>query len=417
LGNEQLLPVVDSLRREFSFFKGNYAIIVISWILIDFAFELPGTYYALYVLELGATETIIGMIGLVEFLALASMQFPGGYLADKFGRKWLISSMTFGVAFCYILYMIAPSWHFILIGAVLLGLVSIYDPAVNAIVADSLPPERRGMGYGLIMLILSATTTPGPFVAGILYNQFGLVQGMRIGYGLVVVLWLIAAFLRLRLKETIAEARKPSLNELLHAYPIALKESFRVWKKVPRSMFYLLLSFVSFHFGWAVVQLYLVVYAVQELSITETVWPLILTALFVTMIVLAVPMGKVVDKFNRKIPLLISYLAAMVALWLFVTGDLLRLFFSLAIFGVAIVIIDSAYSALEADLTPKEHRGKVTGFRYFSTYIMMAIGSLVGGMLFEHFSPQLPFFLAIISFIPPFILTLTMVHEPEKREE
>lgn len=102
-------------------------------------------------------------------------------------------------------------------------------------------------------------------------------------------------------------------------------------------MFYLLLSFVSFHFGWAVVQLYLVVYAVQELSITETVWPLILTALFVTMIVLAVPMGKVVDKFNRKIPLLISYLAAMVALWLFVTGDLLRLFFSLAIFGVAIV--------------------------------------------------------------------------------
>jgi MFS family permease len=417
LGNEQLLPVVDSLRREFSFFKGNYAIIVISWILIDFAFELPGTYYALYVLELGATETIIGMIGLVEFLALASMQFPGGYLADKFGRKWLISSMTFGVAFCYILYMIAPSWHFILIGAVLLGLVSIYDPAVNAIVADSLPPERRGMGYGLIMLILSATTTPGPFVAGILYNQFGLVQGMRIGYGLVVVLWLIAAFLRLRLKETIAEARKPSLNELLHAYPIALKESFRVWKKVPRSMFYLLLSFVSFHFGWAAVQLYLVVYAVQELSITETVWPLILTALFVTMIVLAVPMGKVVDKFNRKIPLLISYLAAMVALWLFVTGDLLRLFFSLAIFGVAIVIIDSAYSALEADLTPKEHRGKVTGFRYFSTYIMMAIGSLVGGMLFEHFSPQLPFFLAIISFIPPFILTLTMVHEPEKREE
>jgi MFS family permease len=417
LENEKLLRVRDSFRREFSFFKGNYAIIVTSWILIDFAFELPGTYYALYVLELGATETIIGMIGLVEFLALASMQFPGGYLADKFGRKWLISSMTFGVAFCYILYAIAPSWHFILIGAVLLGLVSIYDPAVNAIVADSLPPERRGMGYGLIMLIVSATTTPGPFLAGILYNEFGLVQGMRIGYGLVVVLWLFAAFLRLRLKETIANTRKPSLNELLHAYPIALKESLRVWKKVPRSMFYLLLSFVSFHLGWAAVQRYLVVYAVQELLIDEAVWPLILTALFVTMIVLAVPMGKVVDRFNRKIPLLISYLTAMVALWLFVTGDLLRLFFSLAIFGVAIVMIDSAYSALEADLTPKEHRGKVTGFRYFSAYIMMAIGNLVGGMLFEHFSPQLPFFLAIIFFIPSFILTLTMVHEPEKREE
>lgn len=89
--------MIEGLRKEFSFIKGNYAVLVLSWILIDFAMELPATYYALYVLELGATETILGMIGLFSFLALVSMQFPGGYLADKFGRKWLISSMTFGV--------------------------------------------------------------------------------------------------------------------------------------------------------------------------------------------------------------------------------------------------------------------------------------------------------------------------------
>lgn len=61
---------------------------------IDFAMELPATYYGLYVLGLGATETILGAIGLAQFLALASTQFPGGYLADKYGRKWLISTMT-----------------------------------------------------------------------------------------------------------------------------------------------------------------------------------------------------------------------------------------------------------------------------------------------------------------------------------
>jgi len=115
------MTLLGTLRKEFSFIEGNYAIIVISWILIDFAGEIPATYYALYVLKLGATETILGVIGLMGFLALASMQFPGGYLADKFGRKWLVSSMTFGVALSFILYALAPSWPIILIGVVLMN--------------------------------------------------------------------------------------------------------------------------------------------------------------------------------------------------------------------------------------------------------------------------------------------------------
>jgi len=414
------MPFVDRLRKEFSFIRGNYAVLVVSWILIDFAMELPATYYSLYVLKLGATETILGMIGLFSFLALASMQFPGGYLADKFGRKWLISSMTFGVALSFILFAIAPSWHFILIGTILMSLFnSTYQPALMAMIADSVPSERRGMGFGIIMLITSASTTPGPFVAGILYNHFGdEVPAMRIGYGIVVVLFLIAAFLRvLRLKETVTNAQKPSLSELFQSYPTALKESFGVWKTLPRSMFYLFLSGVITIFGFAAVQLYFVIYAVEELLIDKAVWPLILTALFVTMIVLAVPMGKIIDKFNRKLPLLGAYVMFGVSMWLFVNGDLFMLFVSLVLVGAAQVMMNSAFSALQADLTPKEQRGKVNGFTNFVNFILMAFGSLLGGFLYEHVSPQLPFFLAMVSTVPSFVLTLALVYEPEKREE
>jgi MFS family permease len=419
LRKKKILPFGDRLRKEFSFIKGNYAILVISWILIDFAMELPATYYSLYVLELGATETILGMIGLFSFLALASMQFPGGYLADKFGRKWIISSMTFGVALSFIFYAIAPSWHVILVGAVLMNFFnSIYQPALMAMIADSLPSERRGMGFGIIMLITSASTTPGPFVAGILYGQFGLIQGMRIGYGFVTVLFLIAAFLRLlRLKETVANAQKPKLNELLQSYPIALKESFGVWKKVPRAMFYLFLSFAIMIFGIAMVQLYFVVYAVEGLLIDEAIWPLILTALFVTMIILSIPIGKIVDKINRKLPILAAYILFGVSMWLFVYGDLSRLFISLVLVGVGQVMMNSGFSALQADLTPKEQRGKVNGFTNFANHILMALGSLTGGIFYENVSPQLPFFLAMFFIIPSFVLTLALVHEPEKREE
>jgi len=327
--------------------------------------------------------------------------------------------MTFGVALCYIFYAIAPSWHLILIGAVLMSLFnSTYQPALMAMVADSLPPERRGMGFGIIMLITSASTTPGPIFAGVLYNQFGLVQGMRIGYGIVVALFLVAAFLRLvRLKETVVNVQKPSLSELFHSYPIAIKESFGVWRKVPSSMLYLFLSLAIMIFGISAVNLYFVVYAVEELLIDEAIWPFVLTVLPITMIALSIPIGKVVDKVNRKLPILVAYIIFGVSMWLFVYGDLLRLFVSLMLVGVGQVMMNSAFSALQADLTAKQQRGKVNGFTNFANCILMAVGSITGGILYEHISPQLPFFLTIALIVPSFVLTFIMVHEPERREE
>lgn len=413
------MPLINTLKTEFSFIKGNYAVLITSWILIDFAMELPATYYSLYVLNLGATETILGVIGLFSFLALASMQFPGGYLADKFGRKWLVSTMTFGVALSFIFYAIAPSWHLILIGAILMNLInSIYQPALMAMIADSLPPERRGMGFGIVTLIASVSTTPGPIVARILYDQFGLVQGMRIGYGIVVAVFLSAAFLRLvKLKETIVNTQRPSFKALWQTYPTATKETFGVWKKVPRSTFYLFLSSAFITFGISTANLYFVVYAVEELLIDEAVWPLILTALFITMIIVAIPIGKAVDKLNRKLPILIAYLIFGGVMWLFLNGDIPRLFLSLTLMGIGQVMMSSAFSALQTDLTPREQRGKVNGFTNFANYIIMAVGSLVGGVIYEHVSPQIPFILTIILVIPSFIVALTLVHEPDKREE
>jgi len=94
---------MEKLKQEFYFIEGNYLILIISWILMDFAGELPGTYYSDYVIQLGGSATILGLITLVSMLAMASVQFPGGYLADKYGRRWLISTLTFGVALIHFL--------------------------------------------------------------------------------------------------------------------------------------------------------------------------------------------------------------------------------------------------------------------------------------------------------------------------
>lgn len=413
------MTFLGTLKREFSFIKGNYAILVASWIIVDFALELPATYFGLYVLGLGATETILGVIGLSQFLALASLQFPGGYLADKYGRKWLISTMTFGVALSFIFYAVAPSWHFILIGAVLMSIFnSTYQPALNAMVSDSLPPERRGMGFSIVMLIASASTTPSPAVAGLLRARFGLIDGMRIAYGIVVALFLVAAFFRLFfLKETVVSASKPRIKEIFQSYPIALKESFGVWKKVPRSMLYLFLSFSIAIFGFSSTSLFTVIYATRVLLIDEVMWAFIIAIVPVTTIILAIPVGKFVDKFKRKIPILASTLIFGLAMWVFVNGDLAKVAVSLALLGAGQVMMNASFGALQTDLTPKELRGRVNGFINFANFIIMAAGSLLGGYLYEHVSPQAPFMVAIVAVVPSFLLTLALVKEPKTREE
>ncbi len=413
------MGIAGNLKSEFSFIKGNYAIMVISWILVDFAVELPATYFSLYVLGLGATETILGVIGFSQFLALASLQFPGGYLADKYGRKWLISTMTFGVALSFILYAIAPSWPIILVGVILMSIFnSTYQPALNAMISDSLPPERRGMGFGIIMLIASASTTPSPAVAAILRANFDLIPAMRIAYGIVVVLFLVAAFIRLFfLKETVVTASKPRLNEIFHSYPTALKESFGVWKKVPKSLFYLFLAFSVAIFGFSATFLLTVVYATKVLLIDEVVWAFITAIIPITTIILALPVGKLVDKFKRKTPILVSILIFGLSMWVFINGDLTKVAVSLMLMGAGQVMLNASFGALQTDLTPKEQRGKVSGFFNFANYIVMALGSVLGGYLYEYVAPEAPFVLAIATVVPSALLTLIFVKEPEKREE
>jgi hypothetical protein len=52
--------LVNKLKEEFSFFKGNYSVLVLSWILMDLASEMPTPNYQYYVQALGGfftTET------------------------------------------------------------------------------------------------------------------------------------------------------------------------------------------------------------------------------------------------------------------------------------------------------------------------------------------------------------------------
>ena len=71
------------------------------------ASPIPQTYASLYYLSLGADDFLLSIIGFAGYIAIALVQLPGGYFAEKHGRRWLIATMTFGLAFSTFFYSCA----------------------------------------------------------------------------------------------------------------------------------------------------------------------------------------------------------------------------------------------------------------------------------------------------------------------
>jgi len=325
--------------------------------------------------------------------------------------------MTFGVALSYSFYALAPNWQTIMAGAIIMNLCLIYGPALNAIIMDSLPPERRGMGFSIINLITSVSTTPAPLMAGWLLIKYDLIPSMRMGYALVVVAFLVAAFLRLRLKETVEEPEHIDWRELLGTYPQSIVESVRVWKEVPRSAFVLFITRILMNFSLSLFMPVLVFWIVDDLGISEVRWSFILTILFISMIVLAIPCGKFIDKIGKKKPLVLAYLLFLVVIPLFIYGDFYRLLLAMPMVGLLQILFHAATSSLNADLVSQGNRGKVVGSSGFFVLIASSLGQLASGFMYDNISHSLPFSLQFLFIVPALLVTLIFITEPKRKEE
>ncbi|UCD43863.1 MAG: MFS transporter [Candidatus Bathyarchaeota archaeon] len=408
--------MIERFRNEFGFIKGNFLILVLSWILMDFAREIPGTYYGLYVKALGGSASIVGLIAFTSLITQALVQFPGGYLADKYGRKWLISTMTFGVAVAYVFYALAPNWQTIMIGSIISSLCLIYGPALNAIIADSLPQDRRGMGFSIMNLINSVSTTPAPLVASWLFTQFGLVRSMRIGYSFVAFAFLVAGLFRLRLRETLSDPENINGRELLGIYPKSISEGLRVWRDLPRSAFVLFLTNIIGSFATGLFQPIMIFWIVDHLGISEVNWAFIITTLFVSMIILAIPIGKIIDRTGKKRPLMVAYILWILLMPLFLWGNFYRLLVAMPLIGVLQITLMASSSSLMADLVPREHRGKVSGSTGFFTLITAAVGQLVGGFMYDNISHALPWQVQVVFALPSLLITFLFIEEPKEED-
>ncbi len=143
-------------------------VLLVSYMISGFASGLHSSFGSLYVRDLGASEFMLGLLSSLGALVVAFIRIPGAHIADRHGRKRIIVLFTFGAALGYLVHSLAPDWRFIVLGVLMLNVSRIYMPAMEAIEADSLPEERRGVGYSVITMAPSLTMVVGPPIAGYL---------------------------------------------------------------------------------------------------------------------------------------------------------------------------------------------------------------------------------------------------------
>lgn len=406
---------IQNFFQDFDFIQGNFLIILVGWLLVDFTREMAFTYYPLYVTELGGSATTLGVISSASVLTEAFVKLAGGNLADNFRRKRLIIFMTLLASASYLLYAFAPTWHFILLAAVLVSFCWIYTPGFDSIVMESLPEDRRGTGYSLINLITRVSTTPSPLLAGYLFTRYGILGTSRIGFILVSAAFLIASLMRRRLKE---DTDKPEVNvrDVMVSLGSAktIGEGIGLWREVSRTMKILLSIELLYIIPNIMFNTIMTLYIVHDLGITEVQYSQLGAIIGVTMIIFAIPMGKIVDRIGRVRPLLIGYALTAAAVPIIFDATFTELIFATPVIGLINIIFYTSTQALWADLIPENMRGRIMGSKSFFSLIAVAGGSILGGVIYDNISHTLPIYIFWAVTIPCFILTFLYVKEPEK---
>lgn len=385
-----------------------------------FAAPIPNTYASKYFKDvLGADDFALSVINFSGLLALALVQFPGGYLADKHGRRSLVYTLTFGVALFSTFFVLAPSWPFILLGVVLQNICLLYQPALFAIMLDSVSPENRGAGFTLQAVITNLVGVPAAIIAGYLVLIFPFSVGMRIAYTIVTVAYFSAALLRVRLKETLPSNSSGSRINLLAAlkeYPQSVKESLRVWSHVPKAAFHLFISNAAISSLLAGCNTYFVVYATEVLGIEKFQWAIVMAFMSLTVAVPSIMAGIRMDRVGRKRFLILAYLCYVPAMLIFVSASFYMLLLAFFFFGLGQMLQSSSYQSLLGDLTPREFRGKVVGCSQFFIYLSQALTQLLVGFLYSFVWKPLPFLALAVGAIPIALFVILKVFEQADKE-
>jgi len=366
-------------------------------------------------LTLGASPFYIGIIeGFAESVASVLKLFSG-YLSDKFDKRKF--PVFFGYALSSVvrpLLAFVGSWQAVFavrltdrIGKGIRGAPR------DAILADSVAPEKRGLAFGFNRAADHLGAVIGPVIAFILlsyiandpknptardYSQVFLFASIPVVLGLFVIIFFV--------KE---EKRPPhEIQENLTPIKLSLKEFDGNFKRflITLSLFTLSNSTDAF-----------LLLRAEQTGIAPAVLPLLWMVLHFSKVIFSLIGGDLSDKFGRKTLIFSGWIiyALVYAGFAFVT-ETWQTWALFIIYGMYFGLTEGVEKALVADLVSNEKRGTAYGFYNLAFSITVLPASIIFGALWTYYGASTAFLISAFISICAAVLLLSVQTKPTNKE-
>lgn len=411
--------------------KGNVLVLTVSRVLWSMSDSIVLPYLSLYILSLGGSKNTIGDVYFYGSIAACLLYPIGGYIADKAGRSKLVGAATLLYITSFIIFALAPNWSWVALAYAYQQIVLFYMPALNAIMADSIPVGGRGRIYAVTIAIPEAVRIITPYVGGALIATYTLQPAMRIGYTFSLVIGLLVAYIRIRY-----------LKDTIKGEPIGWN-LFKILSEGYKNIFHSIGWIFANVRGYTIVAMLLtlvgstilpfwVVYATEVIKLSAYDWGLVMLIGGVTKTIISIIIGTIVDKIGSRKCMLVSYILAIPLMAVFTLStslyNVIPIYVVLVISSSLMWISSSVYLA---NSIPRESRGRImsalgsgmsigiTGGGYssgFLIFIPMAIGSKIGGIIYT-INPVLPWYAQSLTLILALVLTFFFIKEKSRIEQ
>ena len=390
----------------------NVSITIIVWTLFGLIGPLFWQFSPDYIRKLGGTPRIIGLINAATAFTSMLVMIPGGYLADKRGRKGVMVWGTFLASLPCFLGAFSWNWQVYLISSIMLAAFSnVYVPAMHAILRDSLPSDMRAFTLSIVDSISwSLPYIISSVIGGYFYEKYG-VTALRASLFGIGVVYLVSGFLRTRLEETIvsnSEKEKICLRDLLDTLINAFKGIPETFMWLKGALTHLIALDITISMIWGFTDSFWLIYALDIIEISRFQWGIMEASWSLMMLIVSPIAGFISDRRGRLKVMIISPLMLST---LFIAFTLIHGFLPALIiwilWGIPEALLYPSFEALWVDLVKSEKRARILTIRSLTGGTINALSAALGGYIYE-FNPRYPFYIASLAWLFAFLVLISL---------
>ncbi|HWW77723.1 MAG TPA: MFS transporter [Pyrinomonadaceae bacterium] len=373
----------------------NVALASAAVFLLGFGEELWKKFLPKYLERLGAGVGVVGLFGTAEDFFDAVYQYPGGWLADRAGRRRAFQLFIAVASAGYLVYMLSPSWPWVFAGLALsMAWHSMASPAVFAVIGDALPREKRAMGFTLQSVLKRVPAVVSPLAGGALIASVGVVAGVRAGLAVTLALCVVTALVVRAINIPVRARDAENIRGVWRSFHFALKR--------------LLVSDIFIRTCEGMADIFVILYVTNVLGVSVARYGLLVAIQMVTSIVVYFPAARVADRVGRKPFVIATFLCfALYPVAVVLSTGFASLVLAFVVGGLR-EIGEPSRKAMIVDFAREDLRARTVGLYYLVRSITITPSAAVGGLLWK-MAPEVPFYTAgVIGLVGTIVFAATV---------